>query len=678
MSIVKYTEANKELSRIEYSTLLNEECINVFTPLVDGVVKELNQQLVDSCDLFDAIDKEVDTSLLVPFVAESIYSQQLKDLDLDPTQRKAAWKYRKLSIHDIQIETILYGSKKKLPNRLMNAFKALYEGFVRSSKGDQVALGAVLHPITKALAIKDIFKPSSCEEIELSDIDKQSIGFQFIVGLSEMGMINVFISDKTHMIKWTDNMLKEFSSTNFNKLVKLSKFLKAKTIFTDKVSITEDKMLSQSSWYYKTPALSEGLIEYLDTVQGIKYKFKEFTGDEFIQAYKNHCDIEELKGYDEVRINALWEQVEASRKTNGHYVKCMGDSVWRNYMMAEFGHFQTSHAFRDLVKVEGIDNPIKYDATNSVLQMYALGLKSGNLAQYVGLLETKTGDFRTIIANSMNDTFDTNVFTKDGIKPVFMIWAYNAGKDRILNGSPKVIVDPFDGTTTLDYTNRSQGLIDIAKGVKYGAEDTLYEAFIDILQNLVPEIFFLKAIFKKLVKGNAKELYTWTLPDGAIAQYANVTKKDQDKDTMEDIVEAIDKDGDRHIHTVYTKSLKVSTSLAGLLPRVIHSIDAYIQRQIVVRAHKLGIVVVPNHDSFMFDEQYKEVMFNLIKDIYAEVMETRVLANIVKELNISKVDLTIKAKGNVVTANDFIEASSFGELTREDVMKGAPVEEEEI
>jgi len=39
----------------------------------------------------------------------------------------------------------------------------------------------------------------------------------------------------------------------------------------------------------------------------------------------------------------------------------------------------------------------------------------------------------------------------------------------------------------------------------------------------------------------------------------------------------------------------------------------------------------------MFDEQYKEVMFNLIKDIYAEVMETRVLANIVKELNISKV-----------------------------------------
>jgi len=678
MSSIKYTESNKEISRVEYSTLLNSECINVFSPLVGKVIVEFNQQLVDSCDLFDAIGRRVNISTLTPFVSENEYTKQLKDLDLDPEERKAAWRYRKLSIHDIQLETILYGSKKKLPKRLSNAFKALYEGFVRVGK-DQIALGAVLHPITKALEVKDKFKPSSCEEIELTDIDKQSVGFQFLIGLSEMGMINMFISDKTHMIKWTDNMLKEFSEANFNVLVKLAKFLKAKTVFTDKVSITKDKMLSQSSWYYKTPSmLSDGLVAYFDTVQNIKYKFKEFTGDQFIESYKEHCDIQTLREYDKPRINALWEQIKASRKVGGHYVKCMGDSVWRNYMMAEFGHFQTSHAFRGLVTVEGIKNPIKYDATNSVLQMYALGLKSGNLAQYVGLLESKTGDFRTIVANNLNDTFGTDVFTKDKIKPVFMIWAYNAGKDRILNGSPKKIVDPFDGTVTLDYTNRSQGLIDIAKGVKYGTEDILYEAFIDILQALVPEIFFLKAVFKKLVKGNAKELYTWTLPDGAIAQYANVTKKELDKELMEDVVEAIDSDGDRHTHTVYTKALKVSTSLAGLLPRVIHSIDAYIQRTIVVRASKLGIVVVPNHDSFMFDEQYKEVMFKLIKDIYAEVMGDKVLANIVKELNISNVDLTIKAKGKVITANDFIEANKFGELTREDIMKGAPVEEEEI
>ena len=599
-------------------------------------------------------------------------------MEFNPDQRKAAWKYRKFSIRDIQIEAILEASKKKLDKRIANAMKALYEGFVRTGK-ESIAIGAVLNSVTKALALTDTFTPSSCDTVELDAINKQSIGFQLITLLSEMGAIDLYIKDKTHMIKWTANMDKEFNSEVFHLLVAQNKFLKSKTISTDKVTPFRDKMLSQSSWYYNTPVASKRLEHYYSVVQDIKYKFKDFTGDEFIEAYKEHCDIPTVRLFDKPRINHLWEQIEASRENGGHYVNCMGDSVFRNYMMAEFGHFQTSHALRNLVEVEGIKDPIKYDATNSVMQMYALALKSGNLAQFVHLLEKKTGDFRTIIANMLNTVYSVEVFSKDNIKPIFMIWAYNAGQERVLNGSPKEIVDPFDGTVTYDYTNRSEGLLVIAEGVDYGTPEDLYNTFIKILEELVPEIFFLKAIFKKLVKGNQQETYTWTLPDGAIAQYANVTKKEQDKDLMEDIVEAIDSDGSRHIHTVYTKSLKTTASLAGLLPRVIHSIDAYIQRMIVVRAHAAGIVVVPNHDSFMFDKQHEQVMLNIIKEVYVSVLEDEVLKDIVNQLNGSKTDLSVKdSAGVMLTSESFSSKSEFGVLTAEDIMAGCPVEEEEL
>ena len=671
MSTIKYTMANIEISKVEYKDLLNNECINAFDEFIEPIKQELNQAFVDSCDKFDELS--IDTTKLVPFVSDSEYTAQIKELDLNIADRKQAWQYRRLSIRDIQIEAIIYASKKKFNNRIKNSLQSIYEGFVRVGR-DQVSLGSILNSVTKTLQLKDEFKPSSCDTIELDKVNKQSIAFQFITCLSEMGMLDIFISDKTHMIKFNERMEEHFNLEAFNKLVKLNKFINAKTIVTDEPEAYRNKMLSQTSWYYDTPEPSKELTEYFSIVQGIKYRFKDFCGEQFIQSYKSHCQINELKDYDKERINFLWEQVEASRNNDGHYVNCQGDSVFRNYMMAEFGHFQTSHSFRDLVTVDGINEPVKYDATNSVLQMYALALKSGNLGQYVGLLENKTGDFRTIIADKLNTKFDTDAFTKDKIKPVFMIWAYNAGKDRILEGNPKEIVDPFDGSIRLDFTNRSKGLLSIAEGVNYKDKDKLFDAFISILENTVPEILFLKSIFKKLVKGNPQELYTWTLPDGTKSQYANVIK---DKELIKDTVEAIDSDGDKHIHTVYNKSLQVSNSLAGLLPRVIHSIDAYIQREIVVRSSRLGIVTVPNHDSFMFDKQYQSTMFNLIKEVYADVMDGRVLQNIVRELNQTEVDSTIKNRGIAITSEDFWN-NEFGELTREDIMKGSPVEEEEI
>ena len=53
------------------------------------------------------------------------------------------------------------------------------------------------------------------------------------------------------------------------------------------------------------------------------------------------------------------------------------------YTQAEIGGLQTSSALRALVKVSGIDNKVKYDVRNNVVQMYALLMKTENLAKYV-------------------------------------------------------------------------------------------------------------------------------------------------------------------------------------------------------------------------------------------------------------------------------------------------------
>jgi DNA-directed RNA polymerase len=113
---------------------------------------------------------------------------------------------------------------------------------------------------------------------------------------------------------------------------------------------------------------------------------------------------------------------------------------------------------------------------------------------------------------------------------------------------------------------------------------------------------------------------------------------------------------------------------SGLLPRVIHSIDAYIMRQLVIRMNKLGIIVVPNHDSFLFSREYEATVTGAVKELLVEVMEGEVLSSIVKQLNKANKTLNVKtADGRVITADMFGE-----QLTKEDIIAGTPMASEEL
>jgi hypothetical protein len=97
-------------------------------------------------------------------------------------------------------------------------------------------------------------------------------------------------------------------------------------------------------------------------------------------------------------------------------------------------------------------------------------------------------------------------------------------------------------------------------------------------------------------------------------------------------------------------------------------------RTLVTRAADLGITVIPNHDSFLFDECYIDTIYGIVRELLAEILEGGYLNSIVDELNHANTSLVIKdMDGKPVTIK------SFGDrLTRDDIMAGDPMDTEEI
>ena len=50
--------------------------------------------------------------------------------------------------------------------------------------------------------------------------------------------------------------------------------------------------------------------------------------------------------------------------------------------------------------------------------------------------------------------------------------------------------------------------------------------------------------------------------------------------------------------------------------------------------------VVPNHDSFMFDECYTDTIVRLVRELYVELLEGNVLYGLITQINTAKVKET--------------------------------------
>lgn len=585
-------------------------------------------------------------------VSEDAYAAAIKG---EPEEfRKSAWIYRKLELRYVLLYNILNSNKK-----LGFLIRKTLEGVVKTvlNHGDnEVTVSQIIHNIPLS---PKTWKDKLGNEHAINAWGIDELRIQLVNELCELDLLDMRVAHKTHVISipeiYTIKVLKE----EWNDMISKALILNRKTILTSPATIDMTGMISQSSWWYRTPELSGDQIEFVNVMHNLKWKFVDNAEELITEAYRQHLKVDKLPNWALARVEEYKHQIRASHENGGHFIAGKFDSALRWYWQAEIGHTQTSEALRALVKPLGMLNPTKYDMSNNVVQMYAVSLKDKGLAKYVSLVDDKecVEDIRLQLANGLNKHLAVDTFNKDNTKPLFMIWAYNAGKERLLDGVYTEEINFF--TKELDRTLKTPGIREIAQngGCKL-SDDDIWSVWCAILNTLAPSIVELKRVMKRIVKFNEFTETSWRLPDGAIAQYASVETKSK-------ALHWVSSNLKQRTHTHYRKELEVGAKASGLLPRMIHSIDAYLARQLVIRAAKLGIVVVSNHDSFMFDGKYTETMFKLVRELFIEIMDQNVFYGIIQDFN----------KLNVSEGGEYVERE---ELSTQDILVSNPMKLEEM
>lgn len=678
MTTLKFTQENKTAARVELNSLVELAVDRIYIDRIAAVSTVIKAKAALAREnkmkaWISLADKRFDATQPHDKVIKHVVD------NFEKHERRLAYRYVGLTRRVILLDSLV-ASKVKL----RTVAKKTLEGLIRAELNVKPGKGVTLAQLMAScpLKVKQVINhDGGVTELNPLNTDDMFImeefKLQFISELVEMDLIDMRISDHAHMVEVPTVIGKDLDKGTAKRMQELNAIVSSKTIYTTPVALNPKQLISRSSWFYRTPTLSADQAEFVNQMHSMKYRFKADALDRLEECYKEHLRDdngampEAWEQWVPAKLAFFREQIKESNANGGHFIEGKFDSSLRWYMQAEIGHFQTSKALRSLVEIASIKNPIKRDFKNNVIQMYSILMKVRDLGKYVGLLphEDRADDLRLQIADELNAKLDTNAYTKDNIKPLFMVWAYNAGANRILDGVTVTEEQPFGMPSLVNV--KVPGLLALA-----GAKDTeknreiIWGAFEATVLELVPAVVVLKTLFSKLIKLNPLTETSWTLPDGAVAQYASAATQTQE-------LYWVSNDGKTHQHSHHLKLIVENEKRAGLLPRVIHSVDAWVARQLVIRAARLGVEVVPNHDSFMFDEEYEELIEQIISELFIELLKSSILADILAELNKSGKSLAIRNNKGAIITNDML-MDAYGELTVADLEQADPTDLEEI
>ena len=245
---------------------------------------------------------------------------------------------------------------------------------------------------------------------------------------------------------------------------------------------------------------------------------------------------------------------------------------------------------------EGIPSgvPMELDATASGIQVMAAITGCEQTANEVNLVDsTKRKDVYGTLARKMSQSDNVDVI-RDDVKQAGMTHFYNS------EAAPAAVFN-----------------------------DEELEAFYSSIDGMLPGAEFAMTELNK--QWNSGKLYhSWELPDGHVAFVRTMTSKEA----------KYEYDGTTVKYSYYVNQGN-KTSYRSLVPNIVHSIDAYIARQMILRA---DFEMVHVHDCFLFlPNHYKEVM-----QLYREIM-----AELVTDYNINHIIKSLSGK----TVNHFVDPS---------------------
>lgn len=280
------------------------------------------------------------------------------------------------------------------------------------------------------------------------------------------------------------------------------------------------------------------------------------------------------------------------------------------------------------------------DMTNSGLGIYSLLGKDEKGALLTNLKNIgKLADAYKALADALNKVLGITNLNRHTVKKAFMVFLYGSGKALLTS-------EDIDDER---YKHLLQA-IEIGLGTTIDI-DKVWVKFQEAMFEIAPAAIQLMKLIYKFKKEDSH--YRWVMKDGFICDIQVMNKT-----AIEHKGFSISIDGKTHTHSIHTiEKLLDNKYDKSLAPHIIHSIDAYILREIARRCAKLGIPLYTIHDSFGTTPNYYFELNRIIREVLADVLEMDLLEDILSQMDSAKLQLAIN-RGMLPK----------GELTREDIL----------
>lgn len=236
------------------------------------------------------------------------------------------------------------------------------------------------------------------------------------------------------------------------------------------------------------------------------------------------------------------------------------------------------------------------DATASGLQIMACLMGCHRTAQSTNLIYTnKRQDVYQLVADIMDPLVDQDI-TKDIVKHPVMTTFYGSKQQ------PKNV---------------------------FGSGTKELKKFYEVLKGLLPGALECMDDIQGCWQSHKKE-HAWTLPDGHRAIVPVMVQVDKK-------IEIDELDHRTFTHRSYiNEPAKKGLSLAA---NIVHSIDGYVVRESIRRAHLQGFELLTIHDSFWASPNHMNNVRQNYLDILIEIADSEILQHILREVTESDIIL---------------------------------------
>jgi DNA-directed RNA polymerase len=269
----------------------------------------------------------------------------------------------------------------------------------------------------------------------------------------------------------------------------------------------------------------------------------------------------------------------------------------------------------DEAKVGNKVNAMVYlDASNQAVQLYAIINRSKQLAKVSNMLDNaELIDAYQMLADYLNEEYGTDRYTRKLCKKALMITLYGSQ-----NGHMEII-----------NTVEEQGKLAEFEADFNAEEPTFQKVVQSAIADLVPEAVETMGDILEINQRLLKPVYTWTLPDG----FHVITRIRRKEELVVDIpLDIQDENAEKERYTIVTKKWGASKYSAALAPNIIHSIDGYLARMVILRFKKLGKFITTTHDAYGVHPNDCDLLVQVYKEELWRIAEDRVFENILSQI----------------------------------------------